>query len=253
MKIENLTAVVTGGASGLGFATATALAARGAKVAILDVNADAAEKAAKEVKGIAVACDVTSPDSAAKAFATVKEKLGAPRICVNCAGIGPAKRILGRDGPMPLDDFAKVIQINLIGSFNIMRLAAAEMATQEPLPTAERGVIINTASVAAYEGQIGQAAYSASKGGIVSMTLPAARELARSGIRVLAIAPGIFLTPMLRALPEAAQQSLGASIPFPNRLGDPAEYAALVIHMVENAMLNGETVRIDGAIRLAPQ
>lgn len=253
MKIENLTAVVTGGASGLGFATATALGARGAKVAILDVNADAAEKAAKEVKGIAVTCDVTSADSAAKAFALVKEKIGAPRICVNCAGIGPAKRILGRDGPMPLDDFAKVIQINLIGSFNIMRLAAAEMASQEPLPTAERGVIINTASVAAYEGQIGQSAYSASKGGIVSMTLPAARELARVGVRVLAIAPGIFLTPMLRALPEAAQQSLGASIPFPNRLGDPAEYAALVIHMVENAMLNGETVRIDGAIRLAPQ
>jgi NAD(P)-dependent dehydrogenase (short-subunit alcohol dehydrogenase family) len=253
MKIENLTAVVTGGASGLGYATAAALAARGAKVAILDVNADAAAKAAKELNGFSTACDVTSPDSLAAAIASVKERLGAPRICVNCAGIGPAKRILGRDGPMPLDDFARVIQINLIGTFNVLRLMAAEMSALEPLPTNERGVIINTASVAAYEGQIGQTAYAASKGGVVSLTLPAARELARFGIRVLGIAPGIFLTPMLRALPEEAQQSLGAAIPFPNRLGDPSEYAALAVHMVENAMLNGEIVRIDGAIRLAPQ
>jgi NAD(P)-dependent dehydrogenase (short-subunit alcohol dehydrogenase family) len=253
MQIEGQTAIVTGCASGLGHATAAALVVRGARVGILDANAEVARAAADALGAVAVACDVRNADSVIDALRAVKERVGAPRICINCAGIGPAKRILGRQGTMPLDDFARVIDVNLIGTFNALRLVAAEMAALDPLPTNERGIVINTASIAAYEGQIGQAAYAASKGGVVALTLPAARELAQYGIRVLAIAPGIFLTPMLHALPEPAQQSLADAIPFPRRLGDPAEFAELAVHMVENVMLNGEVVRLDGAIRLAPQ
>lgn len=253
MKIEGQVAVVTGGASGLGFATAEALAKRGARVAILDINAEACRTAAESIGGIGLVCDVRKPESVGEALASIAEKLGAPGICVNCAGVGPAKRILGKEGPMPLEDFARVIDINVIGSFNVLRLIAAEMAKREPGPEGERGIIINTASIAAYEGQIGQSAYAASKGAIASLTIPAARELAQFGVRVLAIAPGIFLTPMLKALPEAAQQSLGEAIPFPKRLGRPEEFATLALLMVENVMLNGEVVRIDGAIRLAPR
>lgn len=253
MQIDGQTAIVTGGASGLGFATAQALVARGARVAIFDVNASAVESASQELGTTGHPCDVTDPRAVEAALAAVTDTIGAPRICISCAGIGPARRILGRDGPMSLDEFARVVQINLIGTFNMMRLAAAQMTALPPLSTQERGVFINTASIAAYDGQIGQSAYAASKGGVASMTLPAAREFARHAIRVLAIAPGIFLTPMLRALPESVQQSLAQAIPFPQRLGDPAEFAALAVHMIENAMLNGEVVRLDGAIRLAPQ
>ena len=253
MRIEGQSAIVTGGASGLGRATAAALVARGARVAILDANAEAATAAAAILGAFAVTCDVRSADSMAAAIARAKERAGPPRICVHCAGVGPAKRILGRQGPMALEDFTRVIDINLIGTFNMLRLVAAEMAVLDPLADGERGVIVNTASVAASDGQVGQAAYAASKGAVVSLTLPAARELAQHGIRVLAIAPGIFLTPMLRALPETVQQSLADAIPFPHRLGDPAEFAALALHMVENVMLNGEVVRLDGGIRLAPR
>jgi NAD(P)-dependent dehydrogenase (short-subunit alcohol dehydrogenase family) len=251
MQIEGQAAIVTGGASGLGRATAAALASRGARVAILDVHAEAAREAADALGATAVTCDVGSADAVMAALRVVKERVGTPRICVGCAGIGPAKRILGRNGPQPLEDFARVIAVNLIGTFNVLRLVAADMATLDPMSDGERGVVINTASIAAFEGQIGQAAYAASKGGVVSLILPAARELAQSGIRVLAIAPGIFLTPMLQALPEPAQRSLADAIPFPPRLGAPAEFAALALHMVENVMLNGEVVRLDGAIRLA--
>ena len=196
---------------------------------------------------------VTDAQSATTAIGKAREQHGAARVLVNCAGIGTAKRILGRDGPMPLEEFERVIRVNLIGSFNMMRLAAAEMAAAPPLADGERGLIVSTASVAAFEGQIGQAAYSASKGGIVALTMPAARELAQSGIRVLAIAPGIFSTPMLRALPQDVQASLGASVPFPKRLGAPEEFAALVMHMVRNPYLNGEVIRLDGALRMAPR
>lgn len=253
MQIDGQAAIVTGGASGLGRATVDALLARGARVAILDANADAARAAAEASGAIAATADVRDPDALAQALLRIKQKIGAPRICVNCAGIGPAKRILGRNGPMPLADFVRAIEINLIGTFNVMRLVAAEMATTAPLASGERGVIINTASVAAYEGQIGQAAYAASKGGVVSLTLPAAREFAQHGIRVLAIAPGIFATPMLQALPPEIQQSLADAIPFPRRLGNPAEFGKLAADMIENVMLNGETIRLDGAIRLAVQ
>lgn len=251
MNIKEHGAVVTGGASGLGRAAAEALHAAGAKVAILDVNAKAAEQVAHSLGGFAADCDVTSADGTAAALYAAEHAIGPIRICLNCAGVGPAKRILGRDGPMNLEDFARVVQINLIGTFNVLRLVSSRMAKLDPLPSGERGVIINTASIAAYEGQVGQAAYASSKGGVASLTLPAAREMARHAIRVLAIAPGIFETPLLRALPEDAQRSLAAAIPFPSRLGRPAEFASLVMHMVENAMLNGEVVRIDGAIRLA--
>lgn len=253
MKLDQTAAVVTGGASGLGRATAEALAARGAKVAVLDLNADAAQAAAKAIGGIGVACDVADPASAEAALAAAAAAHGPARILVNCAGIGVAKRVVGKDGPQPLSDFEKVIRVNLIGSFNMLRLAAAAMAGLDPLESGERGVVISTASVAAYEGQIGQAAYSASKAGIVGMTLPIARELAAFGIRVNVIAPGLFATPLLKTLPEEVQKALGASIPFPARLGEPNEFAALAVHMVENTFLNGETVRLDGALRLPPR
>jgi NAD(P)-dependent dehydrogenase (short-subunit alcohol dehydrogenase family) len=246
-------AVVTGAASGLGAETAVALARSGAKVALLDVNAEGARTVAEQIGGLAVACDVTSADQAASALAEAKARHGAARILVNCAGIGPARRIVGRDGPHPLEEFERVIAINLVGTFNMLRLAAADMQTLEPLADGERGVIVSTASVAAFEGQIGQAAYAASKGGVAALTIPAARELAQFGIRVMAIAPGIFGTPMLRALPQAAQDSLGASVPFPKRLGEPREFADLVLTIVRSNYLNGEVIRLDGALRMAPR
>jgi NAD(P)-dependent dehydrogenase (short-subunit alcohol dehydrogenase family) len=246
-------ALVTGGGSGLGRACALRLAALGAKVAILDVNGDAARAVAAEIGGVGVACDVTSPEGTAEAIGEARARHGAARILVNCAGIGPARRIVGRDGPQPLDEFAKVINVNLIGTFNAMRLAAADIQTLAPLDDGERGVIISAASVAAYEGQIGQAAYAASKGGVVSLTLPAAREFAQFGIRVMAIAPGLFSTPMVEGLPREVQNSLAAAIPFPRLLGRPEQYADLVLHIIENRYLNGEVIRLDGAIRMAPR
>jgi len=253
MDPKGQVALITGGASGLGAATAQVLAEAGAKVALLDVNEKAAGELAAKLGGVAAACDVTDEASAVAAIAKVKEKLGAPRILVSCAGVGPAKRILGRDGPMPLADYRKVIEINLIGTFNMMRLAAAEMAKLDPLPGGDRGVVVNTASVAAFDGQIGQAAYSSSKGGVAALTLPAAREFSQFAVRVMTIAPGIFGTPMLRALPQEAQDSLGASVPYPKRLGDPREYGELVAAIVRNGYLNGEVIRIDGALRMAPR
>lgn len=253
MKADGKVAVVTGSASGLGEATARALAARGARVAVVDLNGEAAQKVAGEIGGVGIACDVSSGEQAEAAFARVKAELGSPSILVNCAGIGPAARTVGKEGPHPLDLFQKVIGVNLVGTFNMIRLFAAMAQENTPEESGERGVIVNTASVAAFDGQIGQAAYSASKGGIVGMTLPIARDLARSGIRVVTIAPGIFRTPLLAALPEDVQQSLGQQVPFPPRLGRPEEYAALACHIVENEMLNGETIRLDGAIRMAPK
>ncbi|MBV9686964.1 MAG: SDR family NAD(P)-dependent oxidoreductase [Alphaproteobacteria bacterium] len=253
MEIEGQAAIVSGGASGLGRATAEALAAARVKVTILDLNEAAATAAAREIGGFAVGCDVTSAEAVELAAAAARQRHGPVRIAVNCAGVGTAGRIVGRDGPLPLDAFRRVIEINLIGSFNLLRTAAAEMSTLEPLAEGERGIIISTASVAAYEGQIGQAAYSASKGGIVSLTLPAARELAQYGVRVVAIAPGIFETPMLLGLPQTVQESLAASVPFPRRLGHPAEYADLVLHLCRNPMINGEVIRLDGALRMAPR
>jgi len=253
MDAKGQTAIVTGAASGLGRASAAALAEAGARVALFDVNEAENAAAAEEIGGLAVACDVTDGPSAERAVATAREAHGPARILINCAGVGPAKRIVGRDGPLDLDWFSRVIAVNLIGSFNLLRLAAADMIGLDPLEGDERGVIVNTASVAATEGQIGQAAYSASKGGVAAMTLPAAREFARFGVRVNTISPGLFATPMLFALPEEAQKSLGASVPYPSRLGRPEEYAALALHIVSNQMINGEVVRLDGALRMAPK
>lgn len=253
MNPSGQVAIVTGGSSGLGEATARALAARGAKIAIFDVGMERAEKVAAELGGIAVKCDVSSADAGEKAFAEVDAKLGAARILVNCAGIGIAAKTTGKDGAHSLDLYRKVIEVNLIGTFNMIRLMAVRAEKLDELESGERGVIVNTASVAAYDGQIGQAAYSSSKGGVVGMTLPVARDLSRAGIRVVTIAPGIFKTPMLAGLPQDAQDSLGKQVPFPARLGEPAEYAALACHIVENQMLNGETIRLDGAIRMAPK
>jgi len=252
VNLSGQAAIVTGGASGLGAETARVLARAGAKVTVVDLNAEKANAVASEIGGLAIACDVSDAASAEAAVAAAREKHGAARVLVNCAGIGPAKRIVGKEGPMPLQDFVKVIQVNLVGTFNMMRLAAADMSKLEPI-AGERGVIISTASVAAFEGQVGQAAYSASKGGVAALTMPAAREFAQFGIRVMAIAPGIILTPMLMALPPEVQQSLGASVPFPKRLGHPSEFAALVQHIVENEYLNGEVIRLDGALRLPPR
>jgi NAD(P)-dependent dehydrogenase (short-subunit alcohol dehydrogenase family) len=253
MQLKDISAIVTGGASGLGAATARALAAKGAKVAVCDLNTKLAESVAAEIKGVAVTCDVADSASAEAAVAAAAKAHGPARVLVNCAGIGIAKRVIGRDGPMPLADFDRVIRINLIGSFNMLRLATAPMSKLEPLANGERGVVINTASVAAYDGQIGQAAYSASKGGIVGMTLPIARELAQFGVRVLTIAPGLFLTPLLAGLPQEAQDSLAAAIPFPHRLGQPEEFASLALHMIDNPYLNGEVVRLDASLRMAPK
>jgi NAD(P)-dependent dehydrogenase (short-subunit alcohol dehydrogenase family) len=246
-------AIVTGGGSGLGEATARALAAKGAKVAVLDLDFERAGKVAAEIGGVAVKCDVSSAENGAAAVAEAAAALGEPRILVNCAGIAIGAKTLGKDGPHPLDSYRKVIEVNLIGTFNMIRLVADRTQKLEPLESGERGVIINTASVAAFDGQIGQAAYSSSKGGVVGMTLPVARDLARSGIRVVTIAPGIFRTPMMAGMPQEVQDSLGAAVPFPSRLGEPSEYGALALHIVENQMLNGETIRLDGSIRMAPK
>ena len=245
--------LVTGGGSGLGAATAEMLAGLGAKVGIVDINVEAAKTLAQKIGGIAFSGDVADSAAMESVFAQSLAAHGPCRVLVNCAGIGTAKRVVGREGPMPLADFERVIRVNLIGSFNMMRLAGAQMSKADPLPDGERGVIISTASVAAFEGQVGQAAYAASKGGIAALTLPVARELAGFGVRVLTIAPGLFLTPLLQILPEDVQKSLGHSIPFPSRLGGVEEFAFLVRHMVENSYLNGETIRLDGALRLPPK
>jgi NAD(P)-dependent dehydrogenase (short-subunit alcohol dehydrogenase family) len=250
MDVRGHAAIVTGGGSGLGAETARHLAKAGAKVAVLDVSIEGAEQVAKETGGLAVRCDVADAKSGAAAIAAARARHGPARILVNCAGIAPAARIVGKDGPMPLDDFARVVNVNLIGSFNMMRLAAADMVKLEPLADGERGVIISTASVAAFEGQIGQAAYAASKGGVVALTLPAARELARAGVRVLAIAPGLLGTPMLLGMPKPVQESLAAQVPFPPRFGRPDEYARLCLHIIDNVLLNGEVIRLDGAMRM---
>ncbi|MCE6960762.1 SDR family NAD(P)-dependent oxidoreductase [Cereibacter sphaeroides] len=253
MRIEGQAALVTGAGSGLGEATARALAAEGARVTLLDFNFDAAQAVAAGIGGFAVKCDVASAESAEAAVYEAADRHGPARILVNCAGVAPARKILGKAGVMPLDEFRRTVEVNLIGSFNLLRLFAAAAADLEPLETGERGVAINTASIAAWEGQIGQTAYAASKGGIVGLTLPAARELAPLGIRVCTIAPGIFETAMLKGLPQAAQDSLGAAVPFPSRLGRPAEFAALALHIIGNPMLNGEAIRLDGALRMGPK
>ncbi len=254
MNIQGQTAIVTGGGSGLGEATARALAAAGAKVAVLDINEAGAQRVAAEIGGLACKCDVADGDSVGAALDETAAKFGVPRIVMNIAGIGTAKRVIGKDGsPAPLADFERVVRINLIGTYNVSRLAAARIAKLEPLEDGERGVMVNTASVAAFDGQVGQQAYSASKGGIVGMTLPMARDLAQWGIRVCTVAPGLFATPLMKTLPEAVQESLAASIPFPKRLGKPEEFAALALHIVTNGHLNGEVIRLDGALRMAPR
>jgi NAD(P)-dependent dehydrogenase (short-subunit alcohol dehydrogenase family) len=250
MKIKDAVAVVTGGASGLGLATTKRLLDAGAQVVVIDLKG---EKAVRELGDRArfVEANVTDPDGVSAAL-DVAESLGPLRVNVNCAGTGNAIKTLGKDGPFPLDKFNKILQVNLVGTFNVLRLAAERIAKTEPIGE-ERGVIINTASVAAFDGQVGQAAYSASKGGVVGMTLPIARDLSRDLIRVLTIAPGLFDTPLLAGLSEPARQSLGAQVPHPSRLGNPDEYGALAVHIVENPMLNGEVIRLDGAIRMAPR
>lgn len=252
MDISGQSALVTGGGSGLGAATARRLAAAGCKVAVFDVNAENAESIAEEIGGIALACDVTSTGVVEDAIRTAKDKHGPARILVNCAGVATAGRVVGRDGPHDLEIFKKVIDVNLVGSFNLLRLVAADMIALDALnETGERGVIINTASVAAFDGQIGQAAYAASKGALVSMTLPIARELAKFGVRCVTIAPGLMETPMMAGFTEDVRAALIATTVFPKRLGAPDEFAALALHICENALLNGETIRLDGAVRLA--
>ncbi len=253
MKANGQAAIVTGGGSGLGAGTARMLAAAGAKVAVLDINEENAKAVADEIGGLALGCDVASASAAEEAVAAAADAHGDARILINCAGIANASRIVGREAPHDLELFSRVINVNLIGSFNMLRLVAARASVLDPLEDNERAVIVSTASVAAFDGQIGQAAYAASKGGIHSMTLPAARELARFGIRVMTIAPGIFGTPMLMGMPQEVQDSLAASIPYPSRLGTPEDFALLVSHILENTVLNGETIRLDGAIRLAPK
>jgi NAD(P)-dependent dehydrogenase (short-subunit alcohol dehydrogenase family) len=261
MNIQGTSALVTGGGSGLGEATARELAALGARVAVLDLNGANAERVAADINAaqgagtaFAAQCDITQTDSLQAAFDAAARALGPARILMNIAGIGSAKRIVGRDGnPAPLEDFSKVVNVNLVGTYNASRLFAAACARLEALADGERGVIVFTASVAAFDGQVGQQAYSASKGALVSMTLPMARDLAQSGIRVCTIAPGLFATPLMQTLPEALQASLAASIPFPQRLGRPEEFARLAAHIVTNVHLNGEVIRLDGALRMAPR
>jgi NAD(P)-dependent dehydrogenase (short-subunit alcohol dehydrogenase family) len=254
MKIEGQAALVTGGASGLGEATARELARLGAKVAVLDVNLEQAERVAKEINGVACRCDITDTASLQAALEKATAAHGPARILMNIAGIGTAKRIVAKDGnPAPLEEFARVVNINLVGTYNVSRLFAAQCAKLPLLEDGERGVMMFTASVAAFDGQVGQQAYSASKSGLVGMTLPMARDLAQHAIRVCTVAPGLFATPLLKQLPEAVQQSLAASIPFPPRLGKPEEFAQLACHIVTNNHLNGEVIRLDGALRMAPR
>ena len=253
MQLKGTSVLITGGASGLGAEVAREFAAAGAKVAVLDINLDRAKELASQIGGFAAACDVTSSEQVQAAIDGARAVHGAARVLINCAGIGGAKRLVGKNGPMPLEDFTRIINVNLVGTFNVMRLAAPDMLAAEALEDGERGVIVNTTSVAAFDGQIGQAAYAASKGGIASLTLPLARDLAQFGVRVVAIAPGLFLTPLLFELPQEVQDSLGASIPFPKRLGKPAEFASLAAHIVTNLSLNGEVIRLDGALRLPPR
>ena len=256
MIIQGQAAIVTGGASGLGAATARELARRGARVAILDRNGAGAQALAAEIGAgaIGLECDITSAEGATQALAAARAANGPARLLMNIAGIGTAKRIVGKDGaPAPLEDFRRVIEVNLVGTYNVTRLAAAEMLKLEPLADGERGVVVCTASVAAFDGQVGQEAYAASKGGVVSMTLPLARDLAQFGVRVCTIAPGLFLTPLMAELPQPVQDSLAASIPFPKRLGKPEEFAHLAASIVENVALNGEVIRLDGALRMAPR
>jgi NAD(P)-dependent dehydrogenase (short-subunit alcohol dehydrogenase family) len=253
MDISGTGAIVFGGASGLGDATVRRLAAAGADVVIADLAEDRAQALAAEVGGRAVRTDVTTPDSVAAAVAAAGAASGGLRISVICAGLATPAKLIGRDGPTPLERFAQVISVNLIGTINTLRLAAAAMVDNAPNEQGERGVCVQTASIAAYDGQIGQVAYAASKGGVVALTLPVARELAGKGVRVVTIAPGLFDTPMMAGLAEAARESLAATVPFPPRLGDPDEYAKLVEHVIDNTMLNGEVIRLDGALRMAPR
>ena len=254
MNIQGQAALVTGGGSGLGEATARELARLGARVAVLDINLANAQKVAGEIGGVAVQCDITDGASLQAAIDAAAASHGPARILAHIAGIGAAKRVIGKDGnAAPLEDFARIINVNLIGTYNAARLFAAACAKLEPLEDGERGVMVFTASVAAFDGQVGQQAYSASKGGVVGMTLPMARDLAQHGIRVCTIAPGLFATPLMRTLPEPVQQSLAASIPFPPRLGKPEEFAQLAAHIVTNTHLNGEVIRLDGALRMAPR
>lgn len=250
MDITGLSAIVTGGGSGLGAETARQLAAAGAKVAVLDIDGAAAAAVGAEVGGLGLACDVASAAAAEDAVARARAAHGPARVLVNCAGVAPAKRIVGRDGPMPLEAFEQVIRVNLVGSFNLLRLAAADMVAAEPLAEGERGVIVSTSSIAAGEGQVGQAAYAASKAGIIGMMLPAAREFARFGVRVLTIAPGLIATPLLLNMPQEVQDNLAGQVPFPNRFGKPSEFAALVLHILANPMLNADNIRLDGAMRM---
>jgi NAD(P)-dependent dehydrogenase (short-subunit alcohol dehydrogenase family) len=256
MKIEGQAAIVTGGGSGLGEAVAKELARLGARVAVLDVNAAGAERVAGEIGGLACRCDITDTASVTAALDAAEGAHGPTRIVMNIAGIGTARRVVQRDGsPAPLEDFERVVRINLIGTYNVIRLAAARIVKLDPVEgtSGERGVMVNTASVAAFDGQVGQEAYSASKGGVVGMTLPLARDLSQFGVRVCTIAPGLFATPLMKELPEEVQASLAASIPFPKRLGQPEEFAALAAHIVANGHLNGEVIRLDGALRMAPR
>ncbi len=253
MELKGAVAFVSGGGSGLGAATARLLAAGGARVAVFDRSREGAEAVAGEIGGLAVPGDVSSEADVRGAIAAAIDKYGPLTVAVNCAGVGTVGKVLGKEGPHSADLFEKTLRVNLLGTFNVIRLSAEKMAGNTPNAGGERGVIVNTASIAAFDGQIGQAAYAASKGGVHAMTLPIARELARSGIRVLTIAPGIFDTPMLAGLPEEARKSLGAQVPFPSRLGDPREFALLVEQIVQNPMLNGTTIRLDGALRMAPK
>ena len=254
MNITGHSAIVTGGGSGLGEAVARELARLGAKVAVLDVNTTGAQRVAAEIGGLACTADITDTASLTAALDAAEAAHGTARIVMNIAGIGSAKRVVGKDGsPAPMEDFERVVRVNLLGTYNVVRLTAARIARLAPLEGGERGVMVMTASVAAFDGQVGQEAYSASKGGIVGMTLPLARDLAQHGVRVCTIAPGLFETPLLKGLPEAVQQSLAASIPFPPRLGRPQEFAELAAHIVSNGHLNGEVIRLDGALRMAPR
>lgn len=253
MDVQGAGVAVFGGASGLGAATARRLAADGASVVIADLNAELGEQLAEEIGGGFLQADVTNSEQVQAALDAAADTSGGLRVAVNCAGIGPPAKLVGRDGPSPLEGFQKIIEINLLGTINVLRLAAGVMVGNTPNEGGEKGVLINTASVAAYDGQIGQVAYSASKGGIVGLTLPAARDLARDGIRVVTIAPGLFNTPLLASLPDPAKEALGKSVPFPPRLGEPTEYADLAAHIVSNPILNGEVIRLDGALRMAPK